>query len=1057
MHSGFFYSETMNPSGERDFLPHTILKMGLYAYCSEQMGYVDSTFFYIDLTRNRMNYYPFININFDTGGTKSHLNYDVTVQSRMNWTSDYSEGSNNLGTINYWPLNTDLNDYCEYNTYLPEPFDSSANPDNYIHPSPYSLATWDMLNHSGSIPAGYVKEEDSLVYQGGIKHTYIVDTFIDLTTINSSDRTIFNPSETIIEADSMVFPSGYTFRTVRGLYPSKEEIDNSPICEDEDDPYKKLVPTDLDTSKYNIEGTLYIQPCTYIYDAKFIVDTGGKLYYTPDYTYGNFTIEDNGGQIIEEESETTYCNNCGCVKEYYGDGIGNIAIDSSQTWTGDKVINGVVTVKTGKTLTINNSNLYFTDSLRIGRNTGILVERGAKLKIDNSTLTVLDCDKMWDGIEVWGNPAYGQDTIYQGKLEISNSTISHARTGILAGSAIRCGDTKMGGAIIEATNTEFKDNHIAVRFRDYKGTRADFDNSSVFDNCTFSSTQNLLDWESYPGKGTHRFVQLNNISGIDFKNNRFECTNPDLEYDSLKPTGIVAYDGYFKMVDDDEAEETGFFNLYKGIDAYRTAIYFKRMILKRVLFDSLNMAVTVNGGGYDFIDSCHFKDVLPNIWYDGFEANPYKSKAGWGMYLLDNKYSMIINNRFDQSLDNTSFDIGYGLIVNNGFSGTVLYNRYDTLDYNMQTEYNNNRLMIGCNDFYTGDRISLSANPVQDLYGHSGLAPNLLADQGIGCDFQEPTAGNRFYLQCNFNEVIKAELVSFSYYGHGFHGDASVPDTNCSSTAKVDINACTRSGQEQDWYPEVYGPINDTTTTGNNTGGGLGGIINDMTDTLTMQRKFGEFMGMLIDDRDAAKAKGMMNAVDFMDTRKLKVPVHLATGDYTDADDLVDSIYNSDQTANLSFKNFFDIQVEHLKLERRPCSYTAQEVIHLDSVAFTGKEMTINSEAAMAAYQDTAYTPIPLQWADSSGKKGSKNIIADEGGVKLYPNPASTYLTIEISWKGNSQFKIYSIEGKLKIEGDLKYGTNNIDTRTLPPGYYITEISNKNKQKNEYQKVIISR
>jgi hypothetical protein len=191
---------------------------------------MDSLSFVVDHTRGRMRYYPFYDQNFKPG-TSEAMKHDIAIFHRLSFQRPYIAVQNPLNTISYWPPIP----YTKIGScsYVPELDSTSPNYDTvvldfsiWIRPPLYSLSSYFIMSERTYAPAGYEVDGLGAVigYLGGIPHTYILDTFIDLTIINPHEKRIYNPSETIIEADSFVFPSGYTFLTTRGLYPTATEV-----------------------------------------------------------------------------------------------------------------------------------------------------------------------------------------------------------------------------------------------------------------------------------------------------------------------------------------------------------------------------------------------------------------------------------------------------------------------------------------------------------------------------------------------------------------------------------------------------------------------------------------------------------------------------------------------------------------------------------------------------------------------------------------------------------------------------------------------------------------
>jgi len=58
--------------------------------------------------------------------------------------------------------------------------------------------------------------------------------------------------------------------------------------------------------------------------------------------------------------------------------------------------------------------------------------------------------------------------------------------------------------------------------------------------------------------------------------------------------------------------------------------------------------------------------------------------------------------------------------------------------------------------------------------------------------------------------------------------------------------------------------------------------------------------------------------------------------------------------------------------------------------------------------------------------------------IKMYPNPASTTIKIEIKQEGT--YKLSNITGKIIQKGQLTFGNNEFDITSLSKGMYFIEI-----------------
>lgn len=68
----------------------------------------------------------------------------------------------------------------------------------------------------------------------------------------------------------------------------------------------------------------------------------------------------------------------------------------------------------------------------------------------------------------------------------------------------------------------------------------------------------------------------------------------------------------------------------------------------------------------------------------------------------------------------------------------------------------------------------------------------------------------------------------------------------------------------------------------------------------------------------------------------------------------------------------------------------------------------------------------------------NENIIANNTEIKMYPNPATNYTTIETTENGKLQ--IFDIHGRLVMSKDLTMGANQINIQNLQQGTYLIKI-----------------
>jgi hypothetical protein len=196
----------------------------------------------------------------------------------------------------------------------------------------------------------------------------------------------------------------------------------------------------------------------------------------------------------------------------------DVEVNGTVTWsTPNSYVNSVI-VTSGSELTI-------TAEIQFGPNAALIIEPGATVKLDGGTLTNHDCceneDKMWIGVQVWGNSDETQITNHyypdqhQGKLEMmNNAVIEHAK---IAVDLWEPGNDDGTGGIIIANDAIFRNNNRAVHAMPYEnfyppnqGNIAD--NISYFKYCTFEITGDYLAELDF-----YKHVDLVQVDGIKFK------------------------------------------------------------------------------------------------------------------------------------------------------------------------------------------------------------------------------------------------------------------------------------------------------------------------------------------------------------------------------------------------------------------------------------------------------------------------------------------------------------------------------------------------------------
>lgn len=390
------------PPDWRYYLPHTAIKHTVYMHC-DNFPYtpIDSIQWVYDNTRGRMRWYPFYYQNIDVGAQPIYYDILFVPEITTKPSSDfgYSDISNNSwidgGTLDYSSFDVQLNtgNSCpSASTYHYLPNDPSFDHFReylsnglysltYGDSPPYSILTSFARNAGGTVPAGYKDQSGQLFISQdfeGIKHQYFIDrdfdanfdNVINLSILNPSEKVIYNPSEVTVDPDAgnaqgnqapieVIFPSGYTFKTILGRYPSVQEVTDANNDPQNGGPYADLrqVPVPVNAADlpqspgttandypsvmwddpltvdpngfyhderfgyYYIEdkATLTIETCVRIFDARFAVRSGGTMAFNDypsilghevkDNFFGRYKIRGEGGAILRNFAPVQYVQN----------------------------------------------------------------------------------------------------------------------------------------------------------------------------------------------------------------------------------------------------------------------------------------------------------------------------------------------------------------------------------------------------------------------------------------------------------------------------------------------------------------------------------------------------------------------------------------------------------------------------------------------------------------------------------------------------------------------------------------------------------------------------
>ncbi|MES2762767.1 MAG: T9SS type A sorting domain-containing protein [Bacteroidota bacterium] len=467
--------------------------------------------------------------------------------------------------------------------------------------------------------------------------------------------------------------------------------------------------------------------------------------------------------------------------------------------------NTSVTVKAGKTLTIQNTTVYF------GPNSRLYVEAGAKLILNNAILTSeAGCTNgyVWKGVELEGNInqkqvlSAGYYPNHGWCVMSNNATIEKAEVGVKNFSTVN-GDgwtinwSKMGGGIIQSTNGKILNCGEGAKFITYINKNGL--NQPINDKSFFTTTQFLTDaaTASYNYKpGAHMVMW--GTRGIGITSNTFKNVTPSSYLIKERGLGIVAYDAIFttgtpclSYLGSGDCGTYGtrntFENLHYGVDAGASLA---------TIIDNVNVcAFTNNHRGIIFRGTTSSKAFRNNISV----GDAYMESTGvgtsmatvlpYGIYLdACDAYGITENVITDAS--GTNPDTDYGIIVNYTGLNTneIKLNTFSHMAYGIQAQEENYGLQLKCNKFTT----STIKNADIKIMGLQ--MDGSIAQQQGACITGDATAlpGNEFSHTCSAAQDLSTNSTVLYQVTYNTRSTVpvEVPQTGCYNTTDYVVNLC---------------------------------------------------------------------------------------------------------------------------------------------------------------------------------------------------------------------------------------------------------------------------
>jgi surface protein len=160
------------------------------------------------------------------------------------------------------------------------------------------------------------------------------------------------------------------------------------------------------------------------------------------------------------------------------------------------------------------------------------------------------------------------------------------------------------------------------------------------------------------------------------------------------------------------------------------------------------------------------------------------------------------------------------------------------------------------------------------------------------------------------------------------------------------------------------------------------------------------------------------------------------------------------ENVNLTWKTATEINNKGFEIESSTDGTNFTQISFVDGA---GNSTTIKNYSLNVNNANDAY--YRLKQIDFDGTFAYSNIVFVKGGegkIKIYPNPTSENISIELGdWKSSdvSSFEIQDLQGKTLSKGNLKASKTSINIESLPKGMYLLQVLENGKKTT--QKIVI--
>lgn len=689
-----------------------------------------------------------------------------------------------------------------------------------------------------------------------------------------------------------------------------------------------------------------------------------------------------------------------------GDILNDIELWEDKTFR----IAGTITIPAGKTLTIENTNLYLA-----GQTTTIVVKKGGILRIVNSAALQGDncAANYWHGIlveadaainhpnteniEIVGSPNHG--VVYvSGNSYIKDALIAIEDFNPPPVSGFD--PPKGGGIIIIENNSVFENNLTGVKMNPYRpisGIERNLQRSRIVN----SSFKNLQPFVGTAYSGYRYQIILNSVNQVPIEGNLFTA-NPAVLNQQAKGTGISTTNSGINIgiATDGTSATNNFVHLYKGIDVYNTLTAVSVTNIENNIFHEVTKALTLNNVPFAIVRNNSF--LVP--------TGSSGDHDSYAVYTLNSFGFKMINNSFN-TFTAANSDTHAAVIDNAYFSDPAIANiRQNTFTggFTDATHFIKNcrSLQLNCNVYLN--------EPQSDWYIANGAE---LDAQGQ-CVVTKPelsyhqhwhSPSNIGYHVFNDNSNFILKLYHDDYqYSVPTDNEGYVEPYSCSFILggnPIINSSCTIP------YPP-YGEGNE--------GCEYSGE--------ELSRKIQDWQ--IAGEGDSIIALLHCVATDW--AYKILVGTYIDRRMYPEALAILDSIPDTPQS-NADFKSIYYAYIQLITGGSGKNSDAAFALHHIEQNQHDVRQTLAESMLAMLEGNN---------YVRSVAGLGTKTRHSKSHSVKLslIPNPGGNSTTVKwVNKPDKADIKIYDMTGVLKMSYTHVYNGQLLDISTLPNGIYVVQ------------------